>query len=94
MVGFTGRMMGGGLGVGCSFVTCLGWTSLFLVEELLRLSGLRSMTIPLNVFCEAGGGMMPSVIRTRRRTRLIATASAKPDARRLSGCRSYGEGRR
>ena len=89
MVGFTGRIIGGGLGTGRLVSTrrsCF-WTLCCFVGEALRCWGMRSTTIPRMLLWE-GGGMMPRVIRMSRSPTLIAIARAKPDARRWSGVRS------
>jgi hypothetical protein len=89
MLGFTGRMIGGGLSTG-RFVSVRGLcSSVFRVRvgEALRLWGMSSTTIPRIVFCEAGG-MTPKVIKTKSSPTLIATASAKPESRRCNGCRA------
>lgn len=89
MLGFTGSMIGGGLGTGRFVSTCGLWSWVFrvCVGAALRLSGRRLTTIPRIVFCD-GGGMTPRVISTKSNPTLIATASAKPESRRCSGCRS------
>lgn len=95
IVGLTGRTTGGGLSVGFSAATLRRWVSSLRCgdEAALRLSGMRSTTVPLDVFWP-GGGMIPRVMRMSKSARLIASARPNPDSRRLTGARSYGEGRR
>jgi hypothetical protein len=89
IVGFTGRMIGGGLGTGLFGLAAAGVT----FDSRLCDSGMRSTTVARLDFC-CGKGMIPSVSKASRRAPLTARASAKPDARRRSGGRENAEGSR
>jgi ABC-type multidrug transport system permease subunit len=83
MVGLTGRMMGGGLGVGLLALIASG----FAAARLLCDSGIMSITVAW-LSLRSGSWMTPRVSSASSSAPLTASASARPDARRLSGGRS------